>query len=224
LAGLMALIGVAALGAPAGAAGVTAASVIKQSKAAIAKQSSARVQFSASTKASSASERIVGDLDTTQGVETVSDGKAVLRVRVTSTDAYVSGTSTGLTSLFQMTAADAKKLGSRWEYWKAGTAQYKNLKADVVVHSLQTFIPAAKGTTVVTHGSGYVLNWTTAATSSAPELSNSLTISAAKLPVKEVSTDTAGVTATTTISKWGESVAVATPAASSTVSSSTISG
>jgi hypothetical protein len=224
ISGLTALFVATALGVPAGAAGVTSASVIQKSKAAIAKQSSARVQFGATSTSSTASEKIVGNLGTAQGMETVTDGKAVLSVRVTPTGAYISGTSSGLTSLFRMTAAQAKKLGKRWEYWKAGTSQYSSLKSDVTVQSLLDFLPKAKGTTVTANGSGYQLKWTSAATSTSPALSNTLQLSAAALPVQEVSTDSTGVTATTTVSKWGESVVVHAPPAASTVSSSALKG
>jgi hypothetical protein len=222
--GLTAFFVATALGAPAGAAGVTTASVITQTKAAITKQSSARVEFDASSSSSGASEKIVGNLGSTDGTETISDGKAVLSVRVTPTDAYVSGTSTGLTSLFRMTAAEAKKLGSRWEYWKPGTTQYKDLKDDVTVGSLANLLPSAKGTTVSADGSGSILKWTSAATSSTPALTDTLTISSAKLPMVETSSDSSGEKATTTISHWGETIVAHAPSASSTVAASKLKG
>jgi hypothetical protein len=213
-----------ALDAPAGAAGVTTASVIKQTKAAIEKQSSARVEFDASSTASGATEKIEGDLGTSAGMETISDGTAVLSVRVTSTGAYVSGSSTGLTSLFRMTAAQAKKLGSRWEYWKSGTTQYRDLKQDVTVPSLASLLPQTKGTTLSAQGSGYVLKWTSAASGSTPQLTNTLTISSAKLPMQETSTDSSAEKTTTTISKWGETIVAHTPPASSTLAASKVKG
>jgi hypothetical protein len=145
-------------------------------------------------------------------------------VRVTPTDAYISGTPTGLTSLFRMTAAQAKKLGKRWEYWKSGTSQYSSLKLDVTVRSLLDFLPKAQGTTATANGSEYLLKWTSAATSTSPALSNTLELSGAALPIQEVSTDSTGVTATTTVSKWGESVVVHAPPKASTVSSSALKG
>jgi hypothetical protein len=213
-----------ALGATSGGAGVTTASLIKQTKAAIGKQSSARVEFDAISTASGATEKIVGDLGTSAGAERISDGNAVLSVRVTSTGAYVSGTPTGLTSLFRMTAAQATKLGSRWEYWKAGTTQYKDLKADVTVPSLATLLPPAKGTTMSAQGSGYVLKWTSAASSTTPALTNALIISSANLPMQETSSDASAEKTTTTISKWGETIVENAPPASRTLAASKLKG
>ena len=144
----------------------------------------------------------------------------------TPSDSYISGSATGLTSLFGMTSAEATKVGTRWEFWKKGTTQYKNLNSVVCVQSLQSLFPKTEGTTVSTQGSDYVLKWTSAASGSTPKLNNSLSIVAkgSNLPVQETSTDSSGEKVVTTISKWGEAVAVHAPAAASTVAASKISG
>jgi len=90
------------------------------------------------------------------------------------------------------------------------------------VRSLANLLPQAKGTTVSSEGAGYVLKWTSAATSTTPELSNSLTLSSAKLPMLETSTDSSGEKATTSISQWGETVVVQAPAAAGTLAASKI--
>ena len=125
-----------------------------------------------------------------------------------------------------MTSAEATKVGTRWEFWKKGTTQYKNLKSVVSVQSLESLLPKSKGTKLSTQGSDYVLTWTSAASSSTPKLNNTLTIAAkgTTLPVQETSTDASGEKVTTTISKWGEAVAVHAPPAASTVAASKISG
>jgi hypothetical protein len=219
-------LSVTALGTPASAASTTAASVIKEAKAAIAAQPSAHLEFDAGSSSSSSTEKIVADVGTNQGTETVTDGSAVLHVVATPSDSYISGSATGLTSLFGMTSAEATKVGTRWEFWKKGTTQYKNLISVVSVHSLESLLPKSKGTKLATQGSDYVLTWTSAASSSTPKLSNTLTIAAkgTTLPLAETSTDASGEKVTTTISKWGEAVAVHVPPASSTVAASKISG
>jgi hypothetical protein len=216
----------AALATPASAGTVTVAAVIKEAKAAIATQTSAHLEFDASSSTSTAKEKIVADVGGSSGTETVSDGAAVLHVRVTSKDGYISGSTSGLTSLFGMTSAEATKVGSRWEFWKTGTTQYKDLKSVVTVHSLESLLPKSKGTTVSTQGSTYVLKWTSAASGSTPKLNNTLSIDAkgSNLPVVESSTDAAGEKVTTTISKWGERVAVQAPPTASTVAASKITG
>jgi hypothetical protein len=224
--GVIVLVAVAALATPASAGTVTVASVLKAAKAAVATQTSAHVEFDARSGTSSATEKIVGDVGTNAGAETVTDGKAVLKVRVTAKDGYISGNASGLTSLFGMTAAEATKVGNHWEFWKTGTTQYKDLKSVVTVHSLESLIPQSKGTTVSTQGSDYVLTWTSAASGSTPKLTNTLSISAkgATLPIEETSTDSAGERVTTRISKWGQSVVMHAPPAASTVAASTITG
>ena len=216
----------AVLGAPASAGTVTTASVIKQAKAAIAAQSSAHLEFDAGSTTSSATEQIVADVGASVGTETVTDGAAVLHVKVTPEDGYISGSASGLTSLFGMTSAEATKVGKRWEFWKKGTKQYKNLESVVSVKSLESLLPESKGTTLSTEGSDYVLTWTSAASGSTPKLSNTLSVSAkgTNLPVEETSTDSSGEKVTTTVSKWGEAIVVHAPPASSTIAASAVTG
>jgi hypothetical protein len=227
LVGLSVLTAATAIGTPAFAAGPTAASVLKQSGAAIGTQTSAHLDFVAKS-GSSTVEKIVGDLGRASGSETVSRGKEVLVIRVTRTDGYVSGSSTGLTELFGLSAAQAKKVGAQWEVWRAGTAQYTDLKENVTLTSLKSLLPPATGTTMSTEGSkgatSYLLSWTSAATSSAPQLANTLRVSAkgSNLPVEETSVDSSGVTVTTKISKWGKPIAVQAPPSGSTIASSAV--
>ncbi len=213
-----------ALGAPSSAATTTAAGVIQEVKTAIGAQSSAHLEFDAGTSSSASTEKIVADVGSTAGTETVTDGSAVLHVIATPSDSYISGSATGLTSLFGMTAAQAAKVGTHWEFWKKGTSQYNNLRSVVSVKSLQSLLPKSKGTKLATKGSDYVLTWVSAASGSTPKLNNTLTIAAkgTTLPVKETSTDAGGEKVTTTISKWGEAVVVHAPPAASTVAASTI--
>jgi len=221
----LAAVPLVATATPASAATATVASVIKAAKAAIAKQTSAHLQFNAGSKTATTKEKILADVGGSVGTETVTDGSAALHVVVTTKAGYISGTSSGLISLFGMTSAEATKVGKRWEYWKSGTTQYKNLKSVVTVHSLESLLPKSTGTTVSTKGSNNVLTWTSAASGSTPKLNNTLSIAkSTNLPVEETSTDAAGEKVTTTISKWGEAVAVHAPAAGSSVAASKITG
>jgi len=208
----------------------TAGSVLKSAGSAVAAQSSAHITFSAVSPSSALNEKIVADVGTKSGTEKLTEGAAVLSVRVTPTGGYISGSSTGLTSLFGMSATQAKMVGTKWEAWKPATSEYTNLKSEVTVASLTSLFPKAKGTTVSTNASNgderYVLRWTTAATGSTPKLSNTLSLSATKanLPIAETSTAADGVKVTTKISKWGEPVVVRAPSASSTINSSKVTG
>jgi hypothetical protein len=218
------------LGATASAGVETTGSLLKGAKAAIAAQEGVHVTFVARSSSTSKTEKILADVGRTSGAETISVGPAHLAVRVTPTSGYVSGSASGLTTLFGLSSAEAKKVGEDWVSWKTGTSQYSDLKADVTMTSVTALLPKASGTvlsTEVTDGAPlFVLGWTIPATRSTPRLSNRLTISAAgtALPVEVTSTASDGTKATTTLSKWGEQVLVSAPPIASTIASSKITG
>jgi hypothetical protein len=196
-------------------------------RAAIAKQTSAHVVFMAKSGSTSATEKIVADVGTSSGEETVTNGSAKISIRVTSTHAYLKGNQSGLTTIYGLTSAQAQKVGKDWVSSKAGTSQYSGLKSDLTMTSVKSLLPKAKGTKLSTNSAGlYVLKWSTAATSSLPSLSNTLTVSTgtATLPVTETSTAAGGTKATTKLSTWGEALVVATPPLSSTIASSLVTG
>jgi hypothetical protein len=221
---------VAALGATAGAGVVTPSSVISTAESAVAKQASVHVVFVARAGSPTKTETIVADVGRASGTETATEGKASLVITVSTAHAYVSGNLSGLTTIFGMSAADAKKVGKDWESWKAGTRQYADLKSDLTLSSVRALFPRAKGTrlsTVVSKGSTFsVLKWTIAATSSIPGVTNTLTVSsgATTLPVMEVARLSNGARATTTLSGWGEPLMVGIPPVAATIPSSKITG
>jgi hypothetical protein len=224
-------VGIAtALSATAYADVITTGSVLQTATKAIAQQTSAHVVFVAHASSSSTTEKIIADVGLAGGSETLSEGKAYLAIRVTSTFAYVSGSSSGLTTLFGLTSAQAKKLGTDWESWKPGTKQYASLKADLTMSSVTALLPKVKGTRLsgdATNGSKlYVLKWTSAATNSIPKLSHTLTLSTmgATLPIEVTETSSTGVKVKTELSKWDENFSVLEPPVASTIASSKISG
>jgi hypothetical protein len=198
----------------------TAASVLQTTRSAIAQQAGAHVVFAAHSGTSSTAENIVADIGSVIGTETLSEGKAHLTIKVTTAFGYVQGNSSGLTTVFGLTAAEAKKAGSHWVTWKAGTSLYSTLKSDVTLASVTALLPKAKGTALSLSDSQlYLLTWVTAATSSVPKLTNTLTIAAtgSPLPAKATTTAANGTKGTTTITNWGEKVAVTPPPVASTV-------
>jgi hypothetical protein len=228
--GIVALVISAALGATACAGVMTTASVLKTAKAAMTKQPGVHLVITAKSSSSSSTERILADFGAESGVENISEGKADSAVKVTPTYAYISGNSSGLTTIFGLSSANAKKIGKDWVSWKAGTSQYADLKSGITISSVTAVVPKADGAKLSTHVTKgaklYVLKWTTAATSSSPKISNTLTISAwgATLPVEETATASGGAKETTVFSKWGEHVFVSAPPITSTISSSQITG
>jgi hypothetical protein len=219
------------LSATAEAAGAqTASSVLTAAKSAIGKQTSVHLEVTSSSGSASAEEKLKADLGKTSGIETISEGTETVVIKVTPTDAYLSGDSSGLTKILGLTSAEAKKVGSDWLTLKAGTSQYKTLATSVTVSSVGSVLPPAKGTHLYAPAPPtkkfYTLKWSTAATSSSPALASSLTLSAvgATLPVLETTTALGAGKQTVSLSKWGEHVLVSAPPAGSTIPLSKISG
>jgi hypothetical protein len=228
--GVAAVVISVAFSAVASADVITTGSVLQTATTAIAQKTSAHVVFVAHSNSSSTTEMIIADVGVTVGSETLFEGKADLAIRVTPAYAYVSGNSSGLTTLFGLTAAQAKKLGTKWVSWKSSTKQYSNLKADLTMSSVNALLPKTKDTQLTTGTNNgaklYVLKWTSAASSSIPKLTHTLTISAMgpSLPIEETETASTGVKVKTQLSKWDENVIVFAPPVASTVASSKITG
>jgi hypothetical protein len=185
------------------------------------------VVFVARSGSPARTEKIVADVGTASGTETVVEGTSHLTIEITAGSAYVSGNATGLTTLFGMSATDGKKVGSKWESWKSGSGQYASLKSDLTMSSVSALLPKAKGTKLSKTSAGLpVLKWTVKATSSTPALSNVLTLSAGPttLPDTESTTAKGGTKVTTTLSAWGEQILVRVPPASSVIASSKVTG
>ncbi|HUZ21594.1 MAG TPA: hypothetical protein VMU75_13565 [Acidimicrobiales bacterium] len=218
----------AALAVAASAGVATPSSVLSAAKAAIAKQTGGHLTVTVKTSSSASSEKIVADLGTTSGLETISEGKATVTLRLTPAYGYISGDSAGLTTIFGLTSAQARKIGKDWVSLKAGTSQYSGLKADATISSVAGVLPAVKGTKLSTETvkgvKRYVLTWTSAATSSTPKLSDKLILAAAvaTLPIEEIASGKGVAQETIKLTKWGERVVVSAPPAHSTIAYSKI--
>ena len=201
-----------ALGEAASAGVATASSVLTAAMGAIAKQTGVHLAVTSQSSSSSGTEKVVADLGAKFGVETISEAKETVTIKLTPTYGYVTGNPSGLTNLLGLSSAEVKRIGKDWVSVKAGTSQYSGLQSGLTVSSLVSVLPKAKGTKLSTETTKaadlYVLKWTTVATSSSPELSSTLTLSAvgAALPVGETTTAPGGGKETATFSKWGEAV------------------
>jgi hypothetical protein len=228
--GAGALVTSTALGGSVSAATGTLSSVLTTAKAAIARQSGVHFVINVTQGSPSLTENIVGDWGKTSGDESITRGNAAMHLRVTPSDAYLSGNSSGLTEIFGLTAPQAGKLGKRWMSFKSTTGEYTDLARTLEISSAVGVLPKAKGTKLSTKtvkGTRlYLLSWTVAATSSSPKLSFTLTmpVSGATLPRVEKATTTTGGVEIITFSKWGEHLVVATPPVGSTIDSSKITG
>jgi hypothetical protein len=215
--------GAAASGAP------TVSSVLAAAKAAVAKQTAVHLVVDSKSSSSSTAEQVVADLGKKSGTESISDGKDSVTIVVTPPYGYVSGNSGGLSKIVGLTSSEIKKVGHKWIALKAGTSQYTSLATDIRISSVQTLLPQAKGTTLsvetTTPAHLYVLKWTTAASSSNPKLSTTLTfpVAGATLPIQEITT-ASGSRETVTLSKWGEFVRIVGPPLSQTIPYSKVPG
>lgn len=207
----------------------TTSSVLAATKSAIVKQTGVHLVVTSASSSTLVGEDLQADLGKTSGVESISEGGGKVLLKVVPAYAYLSGNPTGLTKIFGMTAAQAKVVGTHWVAVKAGTSQYKDLASSLTISSVTSVLPVAKGTRLLaptTPATGfYTLKWATAATSSTPALTNTLTISAvgAPLPLKETTTAKGGAKQVVALTKWGEHVLVSAPPASSTIPLSKIS-
>jgi hypothetical protein len=177
-----------------------------------------------SHKAGSAAvaERIVADIGAATGIESITAGPATATIRVTRTDAYLTGSPAGLTTFIGLPAAAARKAGSRWVDIKAGTQEYSDLAAEDTISSLPASILPATGNAVQLRTSTqsgqkvYVLDWKATASGSGTKVGEQLILaaSAQALPISETTTAN-GDSQTVTLGRWGKRFNVPVP--SSTV-------
>jgi hypothetical protein len=213
------VLAVTPIAAQASVSNPTTKSVLTATKNAMGKESGVHI-YVTSTSGTNAS-IVTVDIGATYGEETIKSGKSVVNIIVTPTDAYLSGTKTGLTTIMGLTAAEQKKVGALSVVMKSGTSPYTSFHSNLTTSVLAGILPVAKGTKYKVSGDSskdYQLTWKTAATSTATATKTVLTISSGSktLPIKEVITGTSGG-GTTTFSKWGEHVVEHAPAASTTI-------
>jgi hypothetical protein len=197
----------------------TTKSVLKATKNAMAKEAGVHIYVTSTT--GTAKSVVVVDIGATYGQETIQSGKNKVKILVTPSDAYLSGSATGLTTIMGLTSAEQKKVGTLSVVMKAGTTPYTSFKSNLTTTVLAGILPAAKGTKYKTSSdssSDYQLTWSTAASSTAAATKSVLTISSGSktLPIKEVITGSSGG-GTTTFSKWGEKVVEHAPAKANTI-------
>ncbi len=192
----------------------TAATVIAAATKSLAKESG--VHISVSTDDDKVLSTVVADIGTSSGYETYKKGGETFTISVTPTYAYLSGSKTGLTTLMGLTAAEAKKVGSKSIAIKKGSTQYTTFKTNLTSAAFSQLLPAVKGTTLLAKRDkstgGYQLTWTTAATSTSPKTTSLLVVSSgsATVPLKE-SVSTSSGESHTTFTKWNQSFTIKVP-------------
>jgi hypothetical protein len=167
-----------------------------------------------------ATQRIVADIGTVTGTETITDGTTNAVVRITSKEAYFTGDPAGLTAYLGLSAASADKVASRWVAIKAGTTEYQALAAENTIASVpSSLLPSAADavqvrTATIGGQKTYVLDWKAAASGSSPAYRAQLILAATPqvLPVSETIA-TSSASKTVTFSRWGSPFTVTAPAA-----------
>ena len=137
---------------------------------------------------------MIVDIGAKYGEETIRSGKNIVKIIVTPTDAYLSGSADGLTTLMGLTAAEQKKVGNLTIVMKAGTAPYTSFQVESHDRGPRGHHAGRQGYEVQgeqrRNSKDYQLTWKTAATSTASATKSVLTISSGSktLPIKEVIT------------------------------------
>jgi hypothetical protein len=195
------------------------ASVVNAASDSILAQKSVRVTITGQKQGSAAAERIVADIGTATGTESISSGPAVATIRVTKAAAYFTGSPAGLSTFIGLPTAAAAKARSRWVAIAAGTNEYADLAAEDTIADLPASIlpgtsdPARLRTATLSGRKVYVLDWSAKASGSATTISERLVLAATTqaLPLSETTTAN-GNTQTVTLDHWGEQFAVPVPA------------
>jgi hypothetical protein len=164
-------------------------------------------------------QRIVADIGTVTGTETITDGTTNAAIRITSKAAYFTGDPTGLTAYLGLSRTSADKVASRWVAIKAGTTEYQALAAENTIASVpSSLLPSAADavqvrTATIDGRKTYVLTWKAAASGSSPAYSAELilTVTPQILPVSETIA-TSGASKTVAFSRWGSPFTVTAPA------------
>jgi hypothetical protein len=194
------------------------ASVVSAASDSILAQKSVRVTITGQ-KPGSAAERIVADIGTATGTESISSGPAVATIRVTRAAAYFTGSPAGLSTFIGLSAAAAANAGSRWVAIQAGTNEYADLAAEDTIAALPaSILPSTSNaprlrTATLSGRKVYVLDWSAKASGSATTISERLVLAATTqaLPLSETTTAN-GNSQTVTLDHWGEQFAVPVPA------------
>jgi hypothetical protein len=208
---------------PAQAQAALEASVVQAADAAITAQKSVHVVITGATAGAAAAERIVADIGTATGTESIASGTATATIRVARREAYFTGSPAGLTTFIGLPAAAARKAAGRWVALRSGTREYQDLAAEDTIAALPASLLPGSGdaprlrTTTMSGAKVYVLSWQAtpsgSASGSASKISERLILAATSQPLPISETTSAGADRqTVTLRRWGEPVRVPRPA------------
>lgn len=181
------------------------------------------------SKDGSTKSRLVVDIGTKSGMETINSGAKSVTIVVTPTFAYLSGSPLGLTQIMGLTSVQQKKIATHAVSMKAGTTPYTNLKGNLTTTVFASLLPSSKGTVLTTTGKNgslkYVLTRTSQATQRSLKTTSVMTLTSGHetLPLTETITSSRGH-GDTTFSNWGERVNVVVPKESNVVNYKSVFG
>lgn len=169
---------------------------------------------------SAVAERIVADIGTAAGSETITSGAAAARIRVTRSAAYFAGNPAGLTTFIGLPGAAASRAGSRWVAIRKGAPEYSDLAAEDTIAALPaSILPGSSDTTrlrtaTLSRRTVYILDWRTIASGTSTPISERLILTAGSKPLPVSETTTAnGDSQTVMQGRWGQTLSVASPPA-----------
>lgn len=177
------------------------------------------VVITGGTAGAAAAERIVADIGTATGTESIASGTATATIRVGRRVAYFTGSPAGLTTFIGLPAVAARKAGGRWVALRSGTREYQDLAAEDTIAALPASLLPGSGdvprlrTATMSGAKVYVLSWQATPSGSAGKISERLILAATSQPLPISETTSAGADRqTVTLRRWGEPVRVPRPA------------
>lgn len=157
------------------------------------------------------------DSGTSSAAETLTDGRASGRLRVTAQAVYFSGNRAGLVNFFGLAKQAAARVGGRWVTARAGTSQYTSLASGTLIASIPaTILPASNAVTVTSttaHGVPvYRLAWTSFIDNASTPIHETLDLAASgsHAPVSETSRS-ARSSQVDLFTQWGSAPTVLAP-------------
>ena len=192
-----------------------ASDLLAKMKHATNMQSSVRLTIQASQGAPKLNETVTVDSSRNSGRQTAVSGKERANVLLTTSGAYLSGNSLGLTAFFALPKDDLALVGTKWISIKPGTTQYKSFVSAITVKNLlANLLPTSKSLSVraTTYKSEptYEIDWSISSSGTTTKLTLTVPRTGRVLPLAE-SASTGKTVEHSYLTNWGERINVQAP-------------
>ncbi|HUY07217.1 MAG TPA: hypothetical protein VMU99_08165 [Acidimicrobiales bacterium] len=182
---------------------------------AIATMHSVHLYISATQASPRVVETISQDSGLNSGSQNVATGSEHASVRLTPSNAYLSGNSSGLSAFFALPPDDLPLVGTKWIVIKSGATQYKTFVNTIEFKNLfKNLVPSTKPLSIratTMHSiASYVLHWQIKSGTATTNLNLYIPENGKKLPIAE--TAVSGTTVEQSVlSHWNERIVIKVP-------------